>query len=154
VDRLLPRDDCAAHQAEPPRRLFARLFSRRAAAMLGRNTVVSCFVFAISFALLWLLVAWFGMNELLAATIGFIVANTIHHALGRTWIFRGTDRAVASGYIYFVASGGLGLGLTILLYGAFLHFTSLNYLVARVLVSVFAGLAMFVLNATFNFHRL
>ena len=30
----------------------------------------------------------------------------------------------------------------------------MNYLVARVVVSVFAGLAMFVLNAVLNFKRL
>ena len=122
--------------------------------MLGRNTVVSCLVFAISFGLLWLFVEWFGMNELLAAAIGFVVANTMHYALGRTWIFRGTDRAVASGYVYFLASGGLGLGVTMLLYAALLHLSPINYLVARVLVSVFAGLAMFALNATLNFRRL
>ena len=36
---------------------------------------------------------------------------------------------------------------------AILEFTSIHYLVARVIVSLFAGLIVFVLNAVFNFRR-
>lgn len=134
--------------------LLARLFSRKAAAMLGRNTVVSCLVFGISIALLWVLVEFLGMDEVVAAAIGFIAANSLHYALGRIWIFRGTHRTIALGYVYFLASGGLGLAVTVGLYAALLHYTPLDYLVARVLVSVFAGLIMFGFNATLNFRRL
>ena len=41
-----------------------------------------------------------------------------------------------------------------LLYAAFLRYVPLNYLVSRIIVSVFAGLAVFVLNAVLNFRRL
>lgn len=134
--------------------LLSRLFSRKAGGMLVRNTIVSCLVFAISIGLLWLLVEYFSINEVLATGIGFIVANSVHYAFGRTWIYRGTERAVGRGYVYFLASGGLGLAVTMGLYAALLEFTPINYLVARIIVSVFAGLAMFALNATLNFRRL
>lgn len=138
----------------PEQGLMARLLSRKAGAMLARNTVVSCFAFAFDLALLWALVRWAGIGELPAAAIGFVAANTLHYALGRSWIFRGTERAVASGYVYFLVNAVIGLGVTMALYAAFLRFTGLNYLVARVIVSVFAGLAVFVLNAVLNFRRL
>ena len=138
----------------PRNNLVSRLFSRKAAAMLGRNTVVSCLVFGVSIALLWMLVEFLGVDAVVAAAIGFIAANSLHYAMGRIWIFRGTQRAIASGYIYFLASGGLGLAVTVGLYAALLHYTPLDYLFARVLVSVFAGLVMFVFNATLNFGRL
>ena len=134
--------------------LAARLFSRRAGAMLVRNTVVSCFAFVFDLALLWALVRWAGIGKLSAAAIGFIAANTLHYALGRSWIFRGTERGVASGYVYFLVNAAIGLVVTMILYAAFLRFTSIDYLVARVIVSVFAGLAVFVLNAVLNFRRL
>ena len=138
----------------PPTGLAARLLSRKAGAMLVRNTVVSCLAFAFDLGLLWMLVQWAGMGKLLAAAIGFVAANTLHYALGRSWIFRGTDRGVASGYVYFLVNAAVGLAVTMVLYAAVLRFTSIDYLVARVIVSVFAGLTVFVLNAVLNFRRL
>ena len=132
---------------------LARLFSRRVGGMLVRNTVVSTGVFVLVLAVLWLLVQQAGMDEVLAAAIGFLVANTLHYVLGRTWIFRGTTRPVRSGYVFFLMNSALGLAITVTLYAALLEFTGLHYMLARVIVSVFAGLAVFVLNATLNFRR-
>jgi putative flippase GtrA len=122
--------------------------------MLARNTVVSCGVFAFDLALLWALVELFGMGKLLAAALAFIAANSIHYVFGRTWIFRGTDRGVASGYVYFLINAAIGLAVTMSLFAAFISWTSINYLVARVLVSVVAGLTVFLLNAVWNFRQL
>jgi len=133
--------------------LLQRLFSRRVGAMLVRNTLVSTGTFLLGLFLLWIMVTRGGMNEVVASGIGFIAANTVHYALGRWWIFAGTTRAVGSGYALFLTNSALGLAITMTLYAAFLAFTSLNFLVARVVVSVFAGLAMFVLNAAFNFRQ-
>lgn len=134
--------------------LRSRLLSRRAAAMLGRNTVVSTAVFVLDMALLWALVQLGGVDKILAAAIGFIVANTLHYALGRSWIFAGTERGVAEGYAYFLINAGVGMAITLGMYAAFLALTPINYLVARVIVSVFAGLTVFLLNAVLNFRRL
>ena len=131
-----------------------RLFSRNGAALLARNTVVSCLVFAVGLAILWALVELAGVNKLVAAAAGFLVSNTIHYIFGRTWIYRGTERGVTSGYAYFLINAGIGLTITILLFAALLTWTPMNYLIARVLVSVFAGLIMFLLNAALNFRRL
>lgn len=134
--------------------LIGRLISRHAGAMLVRNTVVSCAAFAFDIALLWAMVEHGGIAMLPAAAIGFIAANTLHYVFGRIWIFRGTDRGVASGYVYFLLNAGVGLGITMGLYAAFIRWTDIDYLVARVLVSVIAGLTVFVLNAVLNFRRL
>lgn len=122
--------------------------------MLARNTVVSCFVFAFDLALLWALVQFLGMDKLVAAALAFIAATSLHYGFGRTWIFRGTTRGMASGYAYFLINAAIGLAVTILLFAAFIRWTSINYLVARTLVSVVAGLTVFLLNAIFNFRRL
>ena len=101
-----------------------------------------------------MLVQKFGMAKVPAATIGFIAATSVHYALGRAWIFRGTKRAVASGYVYFLVNAIVGLVVTITLFALMLRYTPINYLVARVLVSTVAGLAVFLLNAMLNFRRL
>ena len=122
--------------------------------LLARNTVVSCLEFAIGLAILWALVELGGVDKLVAAGIGFLVSNSIHYVFGRAWIYRGTERGIASGYAYFLVNAGIGLVITIALFAAFLRWTSIHYLMARVLVSVVAGLAMFLLNAMLNFRRL
>ncbi|WP_299192371.1 GtrA family protein [uncultured Erythrobacter sp.] len=134
--------------------LWQRVLSRKAAMMLVRNTVVSTGVFLISLGVLWALVEKAGMDEVIAAAIGFLAANTVHYALGRSWIFRGTDRHIATGYLYFLISGGMGLAITVALYWALLRFTAIDYIIARILVSIVAGLAMFLFNAIINFRRL
>jgi len=134
--------------------LASRVWSKNTGWMLVRNTIVSTAVFLLGLALLWLLVDRAGMAPVPAAAVGFILANSLHYVLGRTWIFRGTDRAVVPGYAYFLTNGLIGLGITLILFDAFLRFTSIHYLVARVLVSVVAGLAMFLLNGILNFRRI
>lgn len=122
--------------------------------MLARNTVVSCFAFALGLIVLWALVNLGTWGKVEAGAASFVVANSLHYIFGRSWIFQGTDRSVTEGYLHFLANAGAGLLVTITLYAAFLHFTPINYIVARVIVSLFAGLAVFVLNAVFNFRQL
>ena len=140
--------------APPTKRLIDRLWSRNAAVLLARNTAVSVIVFLMGLGLLWLLVEYWGVGEVSAAAAGFVLANTLHYALGRTWIYRGTERRLVPGYAYFLINGLIGLVITLVLFAAILRFSSIHYLVARVIVSVVAGLAMFLLNATLNFRRL
>ena len=84
---------------------------------------------------------------------GFTGAQMVHYALARGWIFPDSERRMATGFVIFLLNAGLGMAITLGLYAALLEWTSMNYLVARVLVSVFAGLAMFVSNATLNFRK-
>ena len=121
--------------------------------MLVRNTVVSIGVFAIGLAILWLLVERFGVPKIPAAAVGFLVSNTTHYALGRSWIYRGTERAMASGYVYFLANSGVGMVVTLVLFAVFMAI-GLQYLIARTVTSLFSGLLQFVLNAVFNFRSL
>jgi putative flippase GtrA len=129
------------------------LLSRRGAVLLGRNTVVSIGVFLVGLALLWLLVEQFAVPKVPAAGISFIAANSIHYVFGRTWIYRGTDRPVATGYAYFILNALVGLGITLILFAGFMAL-GMHYIVARIVTSMFAGLVLFVLNAVLNFRSL
>lgn len=124
------------------------------AGMLARNTVVGTAVFTVDLLLLWILVEVLGMSKLMAAAIGFLAASSLHYVAGRSWIFKGSSRHVLSGYFYFLISAGVGLAITLLMFAAFIRWTTINYLLARVIVSLFAGFATFLLNAVFNFRRI
>jgi putative flippase GtrA len=142
-------------RAQAPRRGWrARLWSRKAAVLLGRNTVVGTAVFLLGLVLLWLLVEFAHVPRTLAAGGTFLFATTLHYALGRTWIYRGTDRRVIPGYGLFLFNALVGLALTVSLFELFIRYTGIHYLAARTLVSVVAGLAMFLLNGVFNFRKL
>ena len=133
--------------------LFDRLFSRRGAVLLARNTAVSTFVFLLGLALLWLIVERFGVAKVPAAALSFLFSNSIHYIFGRTWIYRGTERKVAAGYAFFLINAVFGLGITLGVFAAFIEL-GLHYLLARAVASVFAGLALFVLNSVLNFRSL
>jgi hypothetical protein len=102
---------------------------------------------------MWALVDLLGVNELMAAGASFVAANALHYVFARAWIYHGTRRRWGEGYGYFVLNAGGGLALTMLLFAACIRWTSMHYLVARTVISVFAGLMMFGLNATLNFKR-
>lgn len=121
--------------------------------MLLRNTVVSTGVFLLGLAVLWVLVEKAGVNAVLATGLSFLVANSIHYIFGRTWIFAGSDRKLSTGYAIFLMNAMIGLAVTVGLFWVLTELTPMNYLVARVIVSVFAGLAVFGLNASINFRQ-
>lgn len=121
--------------------------------MLARNSVVSIGVFAFGLGLLWLLVERHGMAKIPAAALTFVAANSLHYAFGRSWIYEGTERKLVEGYAFFLVNALVGLAVTLLLFALFLA-VGMNYLVARIVTSLFAGLALFVLNAVFNFRSL
>lgn len=133
--------------------MLARFFKRRVGGMLVRNTLVSTGVFLLGLGVLWLMVERARVDPVLATALSFLIANSIHYVFGRAWIFAGTERRLSTGYALFLFNALLGLAVTVGLFWVLTELTPINYLVARVIVSVFAGLAMFALNATVNFRQ-
>jgi putative flippase GtrA len=133
--------------------LLSRLFTRGTALMLARNSAVSCTVFAVGLLGLWLLVDIGHVGHMPALAVSLLLSNSLHYALGRTWIFRGTQRSLGRGYVYFLINAAIGMVITMILFWALTRWTTINYLVLRVLVSLVAGLVIFLLNATLNFRR-
>jgi putative flippase GtrA len=114
---------------------------------------VSIFAFSIGLFILWALVAHLGWPEVGAAAISFFAANTLHYALGRAWIYRGSQRHPVSGYAYFLINALVGLAVTVSLFALLIGW-GVHYLLARVLVSIVVGAVLFLLNAFLNFRSL
>lgn len=122
--------------------------------LFARNTAASFFVFGVDIALLWVAVQFWGISQMVAATGAFLIAMTIHYVLARLWVFRGTQRGVATGYAYFLVNAGIGLVVTLGAFWVLIESTQLHYLVARAVASIVAGILVFFLNAIFNFKAL
>lgn len=134
--------------------LRGRLVNRQGSILFIRNAAASTLSFAVDLLLIWIMIERLGFDKLAAVAIGFVLANALHYALARIWVFRGTMRGLVSGYFYFLANALLGLAIIL---GAFALLTDLlgvPYMLARVAASLCAGTVVFVLNATLNFHRL
>jgi len=136
-----------------PLALAERLLTRSTGRLLFRDALASTFAFLLGLCLMWGLIDLLGVNELMAAGASFVAANALHYVFAQAWIYHGTHRPWRVGYGYFLLTAGGGLALTMMLFAACMRWTSMHYLVARTVVSVFAGLMMFVLNATLNFKR-
>ena len=119
-----------------------------------KNTGASLVAFGLDIALLWLLVERAGVSRLVAASLAFLVAISLHYGLSRIWVFRGANRGIASGYLFFLANAGIGLVVTLGLFWLLIELSPLHYLVARAISSIVAGVVVFFLNAVFNFKQL
>lgn len=126
----------------------------REARMLGRNTVASIASFLLDLAILAALVELAGFAEVPAAAIAFIVPLVVFYFLQREWVFPGTERGVAAGFVYFLIFMGIGFVSMLAVFWTLLEVTDLHYLIARVLASVVYGIVVFVLNGVFNFRQL
>lgn len=132
--------------AEPGRFRVLRLFAGHSAAGAA--------AFVLDIALLWLLVEQAGWRYMPAAALAFVIAASLHYALARRFVYRGSGRGVRTGYALFLVNAAIGLAVTLGGLTLLVEWAGVPYLVARVLSSLKAGIVGFVLNAAFNFRVL
>lgn len=130
------------------------MIGSRGGSMFVRNALASILCFGIDVALLGAMVELADVNYLAAATLAFGIAISLHYYISRAWIFRGSDRGAATGYMFFLVNAGIGLLITLAAMAALVEMVDLHYLAARIIASLLAGVATFLLNAKFNFKAL
>jgi putative flippase GtrA len=126
----------------------------RGARMFGRNTIASTFSFLLDLAILVALVELAGLPRVPAAAIAFIIPLIVFYFLQREWVFKGTDRGVAEGFVYFLIIMGIGFTTMLTVFWTLLEFTEIHYVLARLIASAVHGIIVFVLNGMFNFKKL
>lgn len=136
------------------RALPVRLLNRRGSALFMRNAAASGVSFLFDLALLWAMVERLGWNTLAAAAGAFILANALHYAIARAWVFRESDQGLLAGYGWFLLNALAGLAVIMALFALLADVAGIPYLIARVLASLCAGTFVFTLNAILNFRLL
>jgi len=107
--------------------------------------------FAFDLALLWVMTEVFLIPYLLSTALAFLLAVSINYFVSRRYVFKGTNRRMNHGYIYFIiiaCGGALAVTGAVALLVTTL---ALHYLIARVLVACFVGIGNYLFNLHFNF---
>lgn len=113
-----------------------------------KYAIVGGSTFAFDLLLLWVMTELFGIPYYVSTPFAFIVAVSINYFLARAHVFKGTERPVHHGYMYFVGVAGGGAFLITSAVALLVTFTGLHYLPARILVACVTG----TLNYLFNLH--
>ncbi|HEV7121347.1 MAG TPA: GtrA family protein [Candidatus Paceibacterota bacterium] len=110
------------------------------------------------FTLIFDLLILYGATTLLSiplyisTPVAFLVAITINYFIIRRYVFKGTERAVHHGYALFAASAGAGALITTVGVVLLVSYAHLYYLIARLLIGVFTGVANYFFNLYLNFR--
>ena len=134
--------------------LGREMLDHRGIRMFGRNTVASTAAFLLDLLILWCLVELVGFPRISAAVISFLIPMALFYVLERVWVFPGSERGLASGFVYFMFNIGIGFLVMLAIFWALLQFTGIHYLIARVIASAVSGIVIFFLNGIFNFKEL
>ena len=131
-----------------------RLLGRRGRNLYFRNAAVSSLAFLLDLLFIWSMVERAGLDRFLAVAAGFLLANAFHYLLARIWVFRGTERGLLTGYVYFLGNALFGLAIIMATFALLTEVLAVPYLLARLAASLCAGTLVFVMNATLNFRQL
>lgn len=107
--------------------------------------------FAFDLALLWVMTEVFLVPYLVSTALAFMIAVSINYFVSRRFVFKGTNRRIHHGYVYFIliaCGGALAVTGAVALLVTTL---AMHYLVARVLVACFVGMGNYLFNLHFNF---
>ena len=102
-------------QVAPPRRtLLARCLApaRSLTQQLPRALVVSAIAAALDVLVLILLVEWFHLPKVAAATISYLLGGVVQYVLCSCWVFSVAVGNVAIGFLTFSLLSLVGLGIT------------------------------------------
>lgn len=130
---------------------FQRDHVQRLLRRMVQYSAVGIGTFLLDLAIIQIAISYFGASDAVALAIGFAIGVTTNYLLSYYWVYRGTKRSVAVGYIIFTILALLGVVFviyaTIYLAGAF----GLPLLVARTIIATFVGIVNFFINTFFNF---
>ncbi len=117
---------------------------------LGRYFLVGFSTFALDLLILFALLE-LGVPYLIAVAIGFLIGVSLNYAISRAWVFRGSDRKLRQGYLYFVTAAGTGLFIILSSVGLLVEVFGLPVIVARIIVSGAVGYGNYLFNLYLNF---
>lgn len=117
-----------------------------------RYTVVGVSTFLFDLLLLWIQVEMFHVHYLHAAVTGFLVAVSANYFLSRRWVFKGSSRRLAAGYLYFFKTAVAGALTTGFLMWLFSTATNGPYLLIRIAIAGIIGIGNYLIHLYLNFR--
>jgi putative flippase GtrA len=127
---------------------------RRFVYRLSKYTLAGGSTFFIDLALLYLLSLCTTINHSTLIVLSFIVGSTLNYLLCYLWVYRGTSRKKAHGYVYFLLFELITLLLIVEATNALIAHFGIPLIVARICVGIIVGCINFLLNTFLNFKLL
>jgi putative flippase GtrA len=118
----------------------------------SRYTLIGFSTFLFDLSLLWLLISLWKIYYLYAVAVSFLMAVSLNYFLSRKWVFKGSSRSPALGYLYFLKTALAGSAITVFLMWALASITSGPYLVLRIIVAALVGTGNYLINLYLNFR--
>lgn len=116
-----------------------------------KYTMVGGSTFLFDLLLIYLMTEYLGVPYWASTALGFLIAVSLNYFVSRRFVFKGTQRKIHHGYLYFIALAGGGALLVTAAVAGLVATFALHYLVARVLVACVMGMANYLFNLHFNF---
>ena len=117
----------------------------------ARYSIVGVSTLLFDLALLFILTTYSGIPYYFSTGISFLIAVSINYAISRSAVFKGTERKISTGYIYFIGIALIGALLTTVSVYLLVTYLHLYFLLARVFVAGFIGVGNYVSNLYLNF---
>ncbi|KND51020.1 MAG: hypothetical protein AB202_01255 [Parcubacteria bacterium C7867-007] len=102
--------------------------------------------------LLYIATDIFGVPYYISTPIAFLIAVSINYLISRRFVFKGTERRIHHGYVYFITIAVVGSFATTALVTALVTLTGMYYLLARILVAFVIGIGNYLFNLYLNFR--
>ena len=116
-----------------------------------KYTLVGGSTFVFDLLLLAILIDVLHINTILASGGAFFIAVSINYYLSRSFVFKGTERDVKTGYLYFFVIAGTGLFFVMSAMFVLVSLLHFQPLLSRVCVAAVTGCWNYLSNLYFNF---
>ncbi len=116
-----------------------------------RYATVGVGTLLIDLGLLYLATTLFHIPYYISTAVSFFIAININYFVSRTHVFKGTERKIHHGYVYFLGIALCGALATTGLVVVLVTYLKFYFLFARILVAGIIGTANYLTNLYFNF---
>ena len=116
-----------------------------------RYATVGVSTLLIDLGLLYIATTFFHVPYYISTGASFFIAININYFISRSHVFKGTERKIYHGYVYFLAIALCGAAATTSLVVVLVTYLGFYFLFARVLVAGIIGVCNYLLNLYFNF---
>lgn len=123
----------------------------RALKRFFQYSTIGAGTFAFDLLLLFLFTDKLEMNYVLAVAVAFLIAVSLNYQLSRRFVFKGSVRGHAEGYVYFIGIALWGMLFVTGMMYVLVEWFAVYYLVARIVIAGVTGIWNYLMNLFFNF---
>ena len=116
-----------------------------------RYATVGVSTLLLDLGMLYVAVSFLGIPYYIATPCSFLIAVSCNYVLSRHFVFSETERSWHFGYAYFALIAIAGAAATTAFVALLVSYAGMYFLLARIVVAGFIGMANYLVNLYLNF---